>query len=251
FRRHDDPSPRARGAAPGPPLAPRGAGAARGGEADGPRARGRGVGTGVALVAAPARFRHRVRRRRASHLRVLAGGLRVHRMLGGLAAILLALGLWLGLDWAPPDAVQGNVQRIMYVHVPAILAGYAAIVLVLVASVAYLATRRAAWDRAAAAGGELAVCFIGLTLAPGSIWGKPTWGTWWTWDARLTSTALLFVIYLGYLLLRSVVDDPERAATYAAVLGVVGALDVPIIHFSVEWWRTLHQPATVLKPQAP
>ena len=103
----------------------------------------------------------------------------------------------------------------------------------------------------ATAGGELAVCFVGLTLATGSIWGKPTWGTWWTWDARLTSTALLFVIYLGYLLLRSVVDDPERAATYAAVLGIVGALDVPIIHFSVEWWRTLHQPATVLKPQAP
>ncbi|MGH7321621.1 MAG: cytochrome c biogenesis protein CcsA, partial [Candidatus Rokuibacteriota bacterium] len=83
------------------------------------------------------------------------------------------------------------------------------------------------------------------------IWGKPTWGTWWTWDARLTSTALLFVIYLGYLLLRSVVEDHERAATYAAVLGIVGALDVPIIHFSVQWWRTLHQPATVLRPQAP
>ena len=175
----------------------------------------------------------------------------MHRILGGLAAILLALGLWLGLVWAPPDAVQGNVQRIMYVHVPSILTGYAAIGLVLVASLAYLWTRRPAWDRAAAVGGELAVCFIGLTLATGSIWGKPTWGTWWTWDARLTSTALVFVIYLGYLLLRSVVDDPERAATYAAVLGIVGALDVPIIHFSVEWWRTLHQPATVLKPQAP
>jgi heme exporter protein C len=139
----------------------------------------------------------------------------------------------------------------MYVHVPAILTGYLAIAVILVASVAYLWTRRAAWDRVAASAGELAVCFVGLTLVTGSIWGKPTWGTWWTWDARLTSTALLFVIYLGYLLLRSVVEDPERAATYAAVLGIVGALDVPIIHFSVEWWRTLHQPATVLKPQAP
>jgi heme exporter protein C len=139
----------------------------------------------------------------------------------------------------------------MYVHVPAILTAYVAIGLVLMASVAYLWTRRAAWDRVAAASGELAVCFVGLTLTTGSIWGKPTWGTWWTWDARLTSSAILFVIYLGYLLLRSVVDDPERAATYAAVLGIIGALDVPIIHFSVEWWRTLHQPATVLKPQAP
>ena len=175
----------------------------------------------------------------------------MHRLLGALAAILLALGLWTGLGLAPRDAVQGNVQRIMYVHVPAILTGYAAIGVVLIASVAYLWTRRPAWDRVAAASGELAVCFVGLTLATGSIWGKPTWGTWWTWDARLTSTALLFVIYLGYLLLRSVVEDPERAAAYAAVLGIVGALDVPIIHFSVEWWRTLHQPATVLKPQAP
>ena len=92
----------------------------------------------------------------------------MHRVLGSLAAILLALGLWLGLAWAPPDAAQGNVQRIMYVHVPAILTGYAAIGLVLVSSVAYLWTRRAAWDRGAAAGGELAVCFIGLTLATGS-----------------------------------------------------------------------------------
>jgi len=169
----------------------------------------------------------------------------VHRTLGGLAAILLALGLWAALGLAPPDAVQGHVQRIMYVHVPAILTGYVAIGVVLVASVGYLWTRRAAWDRVAAAAGELAVCFVGLTLATGSIWGKPTWGTWWTWDARLTTTALLFVIYLGYLLLRSVVEDPERAATYAAVLGIVGALDVPIIHFSVEWWRTLHQPLSV------
>jgi heme exporter protein C len=168
-----------------------------------------------------------------------------------VVVILLGAGLVAGFGWAPRDAVQGNVQRIMYVHVPAILTAYAAIAVVFVASLAYLGTRRAAWDRAAAAAAELAVCFIGITLATGSIWGKPTWGTWWTWDARLTSTALLFVIYLAYLLLRSVVEDPERAAVYAAVLGIVGALDVPIIHFSVEWWRTLHQPATMLRPQAP
>ena len=173
------------------------------------------------------------------------------RPLGIVALLLLLVGVGAALGVAPRDAVQGNVQRIMYVHVPAILTAYAAIVVVLVGSIAYLWTRRAAWDRVAAAAGELAVCFIGLTVATGSIWGKPTWGTWWTWDARLTSTALLFVIYLGYLLLRSVVEDRERAAIYAAVLGIVGALDVPIIHFSVEWWRTLHQPATVLRPQTP
>ncbi len=173
------------------------------------------------------------------------------RLIGVLAVLLLLAGVATGLGYAPRDAVQGNVQRIMYVHVPAILTAYVAITVVLVGSVAYLYSRRAVWDRVAVASGELAVCFIGLTLATGSIWGKPTWGTWWTWDARLTSTALLFVIYLGYLLLRSVVEDRERAATYAAVLGIVGALDVPIIHFSVQWWRTLHQPATVLRPQAP
>ena len=104
------------------------------------------------------------------------------------------------------------MQRIMYLHVPAVLTAYLAFGLVLVASVAYLATRRAAWDRLAAARRRARRLFIGLTIATGSIWGKPTWGTWWTWDARLTSTALLFVIYLGYLLLRSVVEDPERAA---------------------------------------
>ncbi len=173
------------------------------------------------------------------------------RVLGGAAVLLLLAGVATGLGLAPRDAVQGNVQRIMYVHVPAILTAYAAIAVVLVASVAYLWRRRSAWDRVAAAAGELAVCFIGLAILTGAIWGKPTWGTWWTWDARLTSTALLFVVYLGYLLLRSVVDDPERAATYAAVVGIVGALDVPIIHFSVQWWRTLHQPATLLRPQAP
>jgi heme exporter protein C len=177
--------------------------------------------------------------------------MRVSKALGALAAILLAGGVVAALGVAPRDAVQGNVQRIMYIHVPAILTAYVAIAVVLVGSIAYLRGRQARWDRLALASGELAVCFIGLTLATGSIWGKPTWGTWWTWDARLTSTALLFVIYLGYLLLRSVVEDREQAATYAAVLGIVGALDVPIIHFSVQWWRTLHQPATMLRPQAP
>jgi heme exporter protein C len=173
------------------------------------------------------------------------------RALGWLTLLLLLAGLGAAFGYAPRDAAQGNVQRLMYVHVPAILTAYLAIGVVLVASIAYLWRRRPAWDRAAAAAAELAVCFIAITLATGSIWGKPTWGTWWTWDARLTSTALLFVIYLGYLLLRSVVEDAERAATYAAVLGIIGALDVPIIHFSVQWWRTLHQPATILRPQAP
>ena len=173
------------------------------------------------------------------------------RVLGWLAALGLLAGVAAGFGYAPREAIQGNVQRIMYLHVPSVLTAYLAFGLVLLGSIAYLATRRPGWDRLAASAAEIGVLFTAITIVSGSIWGKPTWGTWWTWDARLTSTAILFVIYLGYLLLRSVVDDPERAATYAAVLGIVGALDVPIIHFSVEWWRTLHQPATVLKPQAP
>ncbi|MGH7361371.1 MAG: heme ABC transporter permease CcmC, partial [Candidatus Methylomirabilales bacterium] len=169
--------------------------------------------------------------------------------LGASAALLT--GLYAGLVRAPADAVQGEVQRIMYLHVPTVLVAYLAFAVVFVGSIAYLLTRREGWDILAHASAEIGVLFAALTIAAGAIWGKPTWGTWWTWDARLTSTALLFVIYLGYLLLRSVVDDPERAATLAAVLGIVGTLDVPIIHFSVEWWRTLHQPSSMLKPQAP
>lgn len=173
------------------------------------------------------------------------------RLLGGLTLLALAVGLGAAFGWAPRDAVQGNVQRIMYLHVPSILTAYAAIGVAFVASLAYLRRRDPRWDRLALASVEVGVLFIAITLISGSIWGRPTWGTWWVWDARLTSTAILFVIYLGYLLLRTVVDDPERAATYAAVLAIIGALDVPVIHFSVEWWRTLHQPATLLRPQAP
>ncbi len=171
------------------------------------------------------------------------------RWLGWLAALGLLAGLVMGVGVAPKDAVQGNVQRIMYVHVPSILTAYAAFALVLVASLGFLFTRRTEWDRLAHAAGEIGVVFTGLTLVSGSIWGKPTWGTWWTWDARLTSTAILFLIYVGYLLLRGMVEDRERGARYAAVVGIVGAVNIPIVHFSVLWWRTLHQPPTLLGPE--
>jgi len=173
------------------------------------------------------------------------------RLLGWVTALGLLLGLGAGFLYAPPDAVQGNVQRIMYLHVPSILTAYLAFGVVLVGSLAYLFSRRARWDRLARASAEVGLLFTGLTLVSGSIWGKPTWGTWWTWDARLTSTALLFLIYVGYFLVRGMVDEPERAARFAAVVGIVGAIDIPIIHFSVQWWRTLHQPATLLRPQPP
>src|SRR5437016_11371958 len=156
----------------------------------------------------------------------------------------------MGFAIAPREATQGNVQRIMYLHVPSVWVAYLAFAVVLVASIVYLVRRAEAADRLAHASAEVGVLFTGLTIATGSIWGKPTWGTWWTWDARLTSVAILFVMYLGYLLLRGMIDDGERAALYCAVLGIVAALDVPLVHFSVYWWRTLHQPPSVLKPGA-
>jgi heme exporter protein C len=170
------------------------------------------------------------------------------RGLGWLAVPALIAGLGAAFGYAPREAVQGNVQRIMYLHVPAVLTAYLAFALVLLGSVGYLLTRRPGWDRLALAAAEPGVLFTGITIVSGSIWGKPTWGTWWTWDARLTSTAVLFLVYVGYLLLRGMVDEPDRRARAAAVVGILGAANIPIVHFSVTWWRALHQPSTILGP---
>lgn len=170
------------------------------------------------------------------------------RVLGWLAALALGAGLVMAFGVAPREITQGNVQRIMYLHVPTVLVAYLAFAVVFVASIVYLWRRDPAADRLAHASAEIGVIFTGITIAAGAIWGKPTWGTWWTWDARLTSVAILFVMYLGYLLLRSMIEDGERAARYSAVLGIIAALDVPLVHFSVYWWRTLHQPPSLLKP---
>jgi heme exporter protein C len=176
---------------------------------------------------------------------------RTTRLLGWLAAFALAAGAVLALGVAPRELTQGTVQRIMYLHVPSVWVAYLAFAVVAVGSLVYLWKRSRAADRLAHASAEVGVLFTGLTIASGSIWGKPTWGTWWTWDARLTSVAILFVMYLGYLLLRGMIDEPERGARYAAVLGIVAALDIPLIHFSVYWWRTLHQPPSLIKPGVP
>ena len=176
------------------------------------------------------------------------GGHVMTRALGWLAVLALGAGLVMGFGVAPREVIQGNVQRIMYLHVPTVLVAYLAFAVVFLASIAYLWRRQPAVDRLAHASAEVGVLFTGLTIAAGAIWGKPTWGTWWTWDARLTSVAILFVMYLGYLLLRGMIEDHERAARYSAVLGIIAALDVPLVHFSVYWWRTLHQPPSILKP---
>jgi heme exporter protein C len=171
------------------------------------------------------------------------------RALGWLAALALLAGVGMAFGVAPREITQGNVQRIMYVHVPTAFVGeYVAFGVLLLASVAFLLTRAEAVDRLAHASAEVGVLYLAVTIASGAIWGKPTWGTWWTWDARLTTVTVLFVTGLGYLLLRSAVEDRERGARLAAVLGIVAALNVPLVHFSVYWWRTLHQPPSLLKP---
>jgi len=164
----------------------------------------------------------------------------------GLLALLAVLGgLYLAFVFAPMDALQKDVQRIMYIHVPTAWVAFFAFFIVFVASLAYLWKRLPEADRLAYASAEIGVLFTALTLIDGSIWGKPTWGAWWTWDARLTTTAILFVIYVGYLMLRSFVEEPERRARLAAVVGIVGFFDVPLIYFSVLWFRTLHQPPSI------
>jgi heme exporter protein C len=171
------------------------------------------------------------------------------RLLGPVTLILLALTFWLGLWVTPPDVVQGNLVRLLYVHPPiAWVALYVSFGTATIASCLYLwqRTRSDAMDRIAYCAMEISVVFIALTLITGSIWGRPTWGVWWAWDARLTSTAILGVFALAYLALRRANDDPTLRARRSAVFAILTAINVPIIHFSVVWWKTLHQGASVL-----
>ena len=145
----------------------------------------------------------------------------------------------------PPDATQGDVQRLMYVHVPAAWLAYLSFFVVFVCSIAYLKTKRIRYDRVAHASAEIGVLFTALTVALGSLWGKPVWGTYWTWDPRITTTAIMLLMYVGYLAVRRLPDNPARRARWAAVVGIVAFADVPVVQLSVEWWRSLHQGPTI------
>jgi heme exporter protein C len=164
-------------------------------------------------------------------------------------AVLLVAAQAYGVLTSPPDRDMGHLQKIMYVHVPAAWNAFIAFFVVAIASLRYLWKGRTRDDLLAAAAAEVGALLTGLTLALGMLWGKPAWGVWWTWDARLTSTAVLFFMFLAYLILRAFVEDPERRAQWSAVVGLLGALNVPIVYMSVRWWRTLHQvqssPATL------
>ena len=159
---------------------------------------------------------------------------------------LLGCGLWVFLK-LPIETSQGFPQKIMYIHVPSVFTTYLAFFVVFVYSIAYLWKRELMFDQIAKASAEVGLVFCALVLITGAIWGKSTWGTYWVWDARLTTTLLLFLIFMGYFLLRMSVNDRDKEARLASVLGIIGFLDIPIIHKSVEWWRTLHQPSTLFK----
>lgn len=166
----------------------------------------------------------------------------IEKVLGVLALVTMLIGSYVGLAVVPADAAQGNVQRLMYVHVPAAWLAFLAFFVVFVMSVLYLIQRDDRWDRVAASSAEIGVVFTVLTLLLGMMWGKPTWGVFWTWDPRLTTTAILLAIYVGYGALRSFAEDGEKRARWSAIVGVIGFANVPIVYMSVTWWRTLHQP---------
>ena len=170
---------------------------------------------------------------------------RARRVLEPLALVALVGGFWLAMV-APPDAIQGDFYRILYIHVPSAWLAFLAFGVTALGSIGYLIRRRRAWDRVAAASASVGVVFTALTLVTGSIWGRPVWGVWWDFgDARLMSTAIMFFVYLGYLALRRTVSDPETRARRSAVLGAVAVIQVPLVYFSVNLFRTLHQTQTI------
>ncbi len=184
-------------------------------------------------------------------MNVAAARRRVPIRLAPIAIAAVTMTVFLGLFVAPTDRDQGAVQRIMYVHVPSAWLAYLAFFVTMVGSAAYLWRRELRFDRLAASSAELGLLFTGITIMSGAIWGKATWGVWWDWDPRLTTTAVLFVVYAGYLLLRSSLIDRIRRARISAVLGIVAFINVPVVHFSVLWWRGLHQPPTIIRPGDP
>lgn len=164
----------------------------------------------------------------------------------GLGGLLGTVAL--GLGSTPPDQVQGELVRLIYIHPPLAWTTYLAFGVTGLFSALFLWRGKPRHDQIAAASAEVGVVLCALTLATGSIWGRPTWGVWWTWDARLTTTALLLALFAGYIALRRVVLDPAARARRAAVLALVAVADIPLVHFSVKLWRTLHQQPTLLRP---
>ena len=195
-------------------------------------------------------------RRRAWHHfanpgRFLRLASKVQPWLTTFGVVLTAIGLVWGLFFAPADWQQGDAVRIMYIHVPAAWLASAGYLMLALCSAASLVWRHPLADLAAAEIGPIGAGFTALCLATGSLWGKPMWGAWWVWDARLTSVLVLFFLYLGHIALVRAFDDPTRGYRAGAILALLGVVNLPIIKFSVDWWNTLHQPATISFTGAP
>jgi heme exporter protein C len=171
-------------------------------------------------------------------------------LFGAIAVALAAAGLWLVFS-APEDYQQGDTVRIMFIHVPAAWIAMFAYLCLGIASLLALVFRHVLADAAAAAAAPLGAAFTLLALVTGSLWGRPMWGTWWVWDARLTSVLVLFLLYLAYIALRGAIDDEAKAGRAAAILALVGLVNLPVIHWSVEWWNSLHQGASVFRKDGP
>lgn len=168
--------------------------------------------------------------------------------IGWLTLPLLVGSAYMALVWSPPDIHMGQDMRLMYVHVPTIWTAYVALTVSLCASLTFLWKKDLRWDNLAVASAEIGVALTALAIVAGAIWGKLTWGVYWTWDPRLTTTAVLLVIFVGYLLLRALTEDPWTRAKQSAIVAVIGFIDIPVVHFSVLWWRSLHQGPTFLQP---
>lgn len=175
----------------------------------------------------------------------------VQPALAALAVLLALAGLYYALFASPPDYQQGESVRIMYVHVPASWMALFCYSVIAISSATGFIWKHPLADVTAKATAPIGAVFTALALFTGSIWGKPMWGAWWAWDARLTSVLILFFLYLGYMAIWETVEDKSRAARLAAVVAIVGFVNIPIIHFSVNWWNSLHQPASIFRPEGP
>ncbi|MGF6257740.1 heme ABC transporter permease [Ensifer sp. LBL] len=186
----------------------------------------------------------------ANPTRFLALADRLLPWLAGLTALFFVAGIWLSFT-TEGDYQQGETVRIMYVHVPAAWLSMMCYSVMALAALGTLVWRHPLADVSSRAAAPIGACFTFLALVTGSLWGKPMWGTWWVWDARLTSVFVLFLMYLGLMALNRAIDDPARSSKVSAILVLVGFVNIPIIKFSVEWWNTLHQPASVMRLDGP
>ena len=166
-----------------------------------------------------------------------------------VAAALTLVDGYLIFVVAPTDAVLGHIQRIFYIHVPISILSFLGFLLCAIAGIGYLIRRSEGWDRLAHAAAEVGVVFVTLALVTGVIWARPVWGVWWTWEPRLTTTLILWLIYVAYLMIRQYAPTPQQGRVWSAVVGIIGFVDVPIVYYSVQWWRSIH-PVQVIGPEA-